>query len=50
MLTIIAIKSRLFMCLRYEKVIKSTNSLIRYINICKISITLLDYQSLNKPE
>ncbi len=41
-------ESGLYLYLRCWKYIKSTSSLTRYVNICKISITLPSYQ-LSKP-
>lgn len=38
---IIAIESRLNICLRYEKTIKSTSSLTRYVNTYRILVVLL---------
>lgn len=34
-------ESRLYMCLKYRKIVKYTSSLIRYINAYKILIFLL---------
>lgn len=39
--TIIAIKSRLNICLRYKKIVKSISSLIKQINAHKILVALL---------
>ena len=38
-------ESRLYAYPRYGKSVKSTSSLIRYVNACKISITLSNRQS-----
>ena len=38
--TILAMESRIYVCRRCEKGIKSTNGLTRYINACKIPISL----------
>lgn len=40
-------KSRLYMCPRYKKSVKSISSLIKYVNVCKIPNFLLYYQFLN---
>lgn len=37
-------ESRLYACLGYKKSVKSTNSLTRYFNVYKISITLSSCQ------
>lgn len=40
-------ESTLYICLRYEKNVKSTGDLIRYVNVYKNQITLPSCQSLN---
>ena len=45
--TILVMESRLYVCPRYGKGIKSTSSLTRHVNVCKIHICLPYYQSLN---
>lgn len=41
-------KSRLYACPRYRKIVNSTSGLTRYVNICKIPITLPNGQA-SKP-
>ena len=45
--TILAMESRLYMCLRCGKGVKSTSGLTRHVNACKIPISLLFRQSSN---
>lgn len=39
-------ESRLYVCLRCGKNVKSINGLTKYVNVCKIQIILLYYQPL----
>ena len=45
--TILAMESRLYVCPRCGKGVKSTSSLTRHVNACKIPISLLCCQSSN---
>lgn len=45
----ITIESRLNVYLKYEKAIKSTNSLTRHVNTCKI-LVVLSFHPLPKPK
>lgn len=48
MLFIIAIESKLYIYLKYKKVIKSKSDFTKYINAYQISIGLLCYHKLNQ--